>query len=119
MVQCWVLVHCGPPPSESWTVGVLFWLQQETAFSALPCIFSFRSALSCVSDGSIVIVLATKGMCRCCFVMFKILVVLLGVAIRVSDLWKSLPSLYHAVFFRFFSHRLWTLELQLFWIRIQ
>ncbi len=64
--------------------------------------FSFRSALSCVSDGYIVIVLATKGICRCCFVMFKILVVLLGVAMRVSDLWKSLPSLYHAVCFVFF-----------------
>jgi hypothetical protein len=64
--------------------------------------FSFRSALSCVSEGSIVIVLAAKGIYRCCFVMFKILVVLLGVAMRVSDLWKSLPSLYHAVCFVFF-----------------
>jgi hypothetical protein len=83
--------------------------------------FSFRSALSCVSDGYNVIVLATKGICRGCFVMFKILMVLLGVAMRVSDLWKSLPSLYHAVcfVFFFFLHRLWALELQLFWIRIQ
>jgi hypothetical protein len=30
------------------------------------------------------------------------LVVLLGVAMRVSELWKSLPSLYHAVCFVFF-----------------
>ncbi len=92
-------------------------IQQETQFSALLCsFFPFRSALSCVSDGSIVIVLATKGICRCCFLMFKILVVLLGVAMRVSDLWKSLPSLYHAVCFVllfFFLHRLWALPLQL------
>jgi len=99
MVRWWVLVHSGPPPSESWTVGFLFWLQQEIEISACCAFFSFRSALSCVSDGSIVIVLATKGICCCCFVMFKILVVLLGLAMRVSDLWKSLPLLYHTVCF--------------------
>jgi uncharacterized membrane protein YoaT (DUF817 family) len=122
MMRWWVLVHCGPPPSESWTFGFHFW---DTTGDSVFCIavhfFPFRSALSCVFDGSIVIVLATTGICRCCFVMFKILVVLLGVAMRVSDLWKSLPSLYHAFCFVFFFvlHRLWTLELQLFWIRIQ
>ncbi len=44
-----------------------------------------------VFDGSIVMVLATKGICRRCFVVFKILEVLSGVAMRVSEPWKSLP----------------------------
>ncbi len=46
-----------------------------------------------VFDGSIVMVLATKGICRRCFVVFKILEVLSGVAMRVSEPWKSLPLL--------------------------
>jgi hypothetical protein len=106
MVRWWALVHCGPPPSESWRVGESSSVYDRRLRFLHSCaFFSSRSALSCVSDGSIVIVLATKGICRCCVVMFKILVVLLGVAMRVSDLWKSLPSLYHAVvscFFFFF-----------------
>jgi hypothetical protein len=65
-----------PTPIRDLDSRFLFCLQHETEFSALLCIFfSFRSALSCVCvcDGSIVIVLATKGICRCCFVMFIIL----------------------------------------------
>ncbi len=46
-----------------------------------------------VFDGCIVMVLATKGICRRCFVVFKILEVLSGVAMRVSEPWKSLPLL--------------------------
>jgi len=102
MVRWWALVHCGPLPSESWTVGSSSGYNRRLRFLHCCAFFSSRSALSCVSDGSIVIVLAIKGICRCRFVMFKILVVLLGVAMRVSDLWKSLPSLYHAVCFVFF-----------------
>jgi hypothetical protein len=83
-----------PTPIRELDSKFLFWLQQETQFSALLCIFFLSiGSFVCVSDGSIVIVLAAKGICRCCFVMFKILMVLLGVAMRVSDLWKSLPLL--------------------------
>jgi hypothetical protein len=46
-----------------------------------------------VFDGSIVMALASKGICRRCFVVFKILVVLSGVVMRVSEPWKSLPLL--------------------------
>jgi hypothetical protein len=79
------------PQPESWTVGFLC-LQNETQFCALLCIFSFDKLFR-VFDGSIVMVLATKGICRCCFVVFKILVVLSGVVMRVSEPWKSLPLL--------------------------
>jgi hypothetical protein len=51
------------------------------------------AALSCVFDGSIVMELATKGICRRCFVVFKMLVVLSGVVMRASEPLKSLPLL--------------------------
>jgi hypothetical protein len=79
-----------------------------------------------VFDGSIVMVLATKGICRRCFVVFKILVVLSGVAMRVSEPWKSLPllsprSLFCVCVCVFFLllHGLRASELEVFWISIQ
>jgi hypothetical protein len=57
------------------------------------CAFFLLDKLFRVFDGSIVMVLATKGICRRCFVVFKILEVLSGVAMRVSEPWKSLPLL--------------------------
>ncbi len=56
-------------------------------------LFDKLSRVFDVFDGSIVMVLATKGIYRHCFVVFKILVVLSGVAVRVSEPWKSLPLL--------------------------
>jgi hypothetical protein len=57
------------------------------------CAFFLFDKLSRVFDGFIVMVLATKGICRRRFVVFKILEVLSGVAMRVSEAWKSLPLL--------------------------
>ncbi len=66
----------------------------ETRPSFVHCrAFFLFDKLFSVFDGSIVMVLATKGICRCCFVVFKILVVLSGVVMRVSEPWKSLPLL--------------------------
>ncbi len=77
-------------------------------------------------DGSIVMELATKGICRRCFVVFKMLVVLSGVVMRASEPLKSLPLLYPrslfcvcvCVFF-LYLHGLRALELEVFWISIQ
>jgi hypothetical protein len=52
------------------------------------CAFFLFDKLFRVFDGSIVMALATKGICRRCFV-----VVLSGVVTRVSEPWKSLPLL--------------------------
>jgi hypothetical protein len=57
------------------------------------CAFFLFDKLFRVFDGSIVMTLATKGICRRCFFVFKILVVLSGVVMRVSEPWKSLPLL--------------------------
>ncbi len=90
------------------------------------CAFFLFDKLFRVFDGSIVMVLATKGICRRCFVVFKILVVLSGVAMRVSEPWKSLPllsprSLFCVCVCVFFLllHGLRASELEVFWISIQ
>jgi hypothetical protein len=57
------------------------------------CAFCPFDQLFRVFDGSIVMELATKGICRRCLVVFEILVVLSGVVMRVSEPWKSVPLL--------------------------
>jgi len=57
------------------------------------CAFFLFDKLFRVFDVSIVMALASKGICRRCVVVFKILVVLSGVVMRVSEPWKSLPLL--------------------------
>jgi hypothetical protein len=57
------------------------------------CAFFPFDQLFRMFDGCIVMLLATKGIWRRCFVVFKILFVLLGVLMRVSEPCKSLPLL--------------------------
>ncbi len=57
------------------------------------CAFFLFDQLFRVFDGSIVMELATKGICRHFFVVFKMLVVLSEVVMRASEPLKSLPLL--------------------------
>jgi len=91
MVRWWVPVHCAPPIREL-DSGVSLCRKRDLSFLHCRAFFPFDQFFR-VFDGFIVMVLATKGICRRCFIVFKILVVLSGVAIRVSEPWKSLPLL--------------------------
>ncbi len=72
------------PPNQTAGQWGFFVYKTRPSFG---CIFLFDKLFR-VFDGSIVMVLATKGICRRCFVVFKILVVLSGVVMRVSEPWK-------------------------------
>ncbi len=89
MVPRWV--HCGPPTREL-DSGVSVSTKRDPVL-CISCAYFLFDKLFRVFDGSIVMVLATKGICRRCFVVFKILEVFSGVAMPVSEPWKTLPLL--------------------------
>ncbi len=88
------------------------------------CAFFLFDQLFRVFDGSIVMALATKGICRRCFVVFKI-----GGdfgscyasirALEVSSFALTTEFVLCACVFFLLLHRLRALELEVFWIGIQ
>ncbi len=103
-------------------------LQNETEFSALPWIFFPFDQLFRVFDDSIVMLLATEGICRRCFVVFKIGGAFGSCCASIRALEVSSFALTTefvlcvcvcvCVFF-LLLHRLRALELEVFWISIQ
>jgi hypothetical protein len=97
------LSNIGPPVDGALVSAASLWPPNQTSGQCGFSVYKTRPSflhgcalfrfdeLFRVFGGSIIMELETKAICRRCFVVFKILVVLAGLVMRASEPWKSIP----------------------------